>query len=355
MIDQSVWEGVNALLDDYALIRDEDLAIIAYTPDSRQCAAWVSVALEMRGIAVTVLPMAPLTDASFAARLAAVLPSQTQLAGGRLIVMAFELDTLSHIDVFRSALAGYDQTRCLVIRARSASPELFSQALRVAPPELSALNASILERCMPARALRVTSSNGTDLQIRLDPRLYGWISIRGRSRPGSFTIIPAGEVATSPASINGVLVADFAIHVNIVTSLDVRLQDHPVTVVIDDGQAIDYHCSDGDVSRFLDKCFSVKGRLEVRELGFGTNVAVKTATRWNSHINERKAGVHLGFGRNNQMVLDDVAPIHLDLIAAGGRVWVDSDPIALDLDNIVRSVGEHPLNVEDADVVSPDG
>jgi hypothetical protein len=55
------------------------------------------------------------------------------------------------------------------------------------------------------------------------------------------------------------------------------------------------------------------------------------------------------------MVLDDVAPIHLDLIVAGRRVWVDSDPIALDLDNIVLSVAEHPLNVEDADVVSPDG
>ena len=113
---------------------------------------------------------------------------------------------------------------------------------------------------MPAYALRVTSSNGTDLQIRLDPQRYGWISVRGQSRPGSFTILPAGEVATSPASINGVLVADFSIHVNVTTSLDVRLEDHPVTVVIEDGHAIDYHCSDGDVSRFLHKCFSVKGR-----------------------------------------------------------------------------------------------
>jgi leucyl aminopeptidase (aminopeptidase T) len=355
MIDQAVWEGVNALLDDYALIRDEDIVIIAYTPDSRQCAAWVSVALEIRAITVTVLPMAPLRDASFAARLAAALPSQTQLAAGRLIIMTFELDTLSHIEVFRDALAGYEQSRCLVIRARSASLELFSQALRVAPRELCALNAAILERCMPAHALRVTSSNGTDLQIRLDPQRYGWISVRGRSRPGSFTILPAGEVATSPASINGVLVADFAIHVNVMTSLDVRLQDHPVTVVIENGQAIDYHCDDGDVLRFLDGCFSVKGRLEVRELGFGTNVALKTATRWNSHINERKAGVHLGFGRINAKMLDDVGPIHLDLIAAGGCVWVDGNPTALDLDNIVPSVGEHPPNVEDTDVVSPDG
>jgi leucyl aminopeptidase (aminopeptidase T) len=269
--------------------------------------------------------------------------------------MTFELDTMSHIDVFRDALASYDQTRYLVIRARSACAELFSQALRIGPRELSALNASILEHCMPARALRVTSSNGTDLQVQLDGQRHKWISVRGRSHPGSFTLLPAGEVATSPASINGVLVADFAIHVNLVTSLDVRLQDHPVTVVIEDGQAVDYHCGNDDVSRFLDSCFSVKGRLVVRELGFGTNVAIKNATRWNSHINERKAGIHLGFGRNNEMTLDDVAPIHLDLIAAGGRVWVDGNPAALDLDNIAPSLRDHPLNVEDADVVSPEG
>jgi leucyl aminopeptidase (aminopeptidase T) len=344
MIDQSVWDGVNALLDDYALMRDQDLAIIAYTPDSRPCAAWVSVALEMRGIEVKVLPMAPLRDASFAARFAAILPSRAQLAG-RLVVMTFELDTISHTDVFRSALAGYDQTRCLVIRALGACPELFSQALRIAPHELSALNASILESCMPAQSLRIASSNGTDLQIRLDAQRYKWTSVRGLSRPGSFTIIPAGEVATFPASVKGVLVADFAIHVNFITSLDVRLQDHPVTVVIENDQAIDYHCGDGDVSRFLDEFFSMKGSRAIGELGFGTNVAVKTATRRNSHINERKAGIHLGFGRS-----DDAATIHLDLIAAGGRIWVDSNPTALDLDNIAPSVGEHPLNLQDEDV-----
>jgi hypothetical protein len=156
MIDDAVWEGVNTLLDDYAMIGDGDVAVVAYTPDSRQSAAWVAVALEMRHIPVRVLPMAPLRDETFAARLAAALPSPSQLAG-RLVVMTFELDTLSHLGVFRAALAGYDPSRYLVIRARSASPELFSHALRVGPRELSALNTTILERCMPAEALRVTS------------------------------------------------------------------------------------------------------------------------------------------------------------------------------------------------------
>jgi leucyl aminopeptidase (aminopeptidase T) len=151
-------------------------------------------------------------------------------------------------------------------------------------------------------------------------------------------------VATLPASVDGRLVADFAIHVNVVTSLDVRLHEHPVTVVVKDGQAIDYHCSDSDVLRYLDEFFSMKGYRGVNELGFGTNTAVKTATRRNSHINERTAGIHLGFGRS-----DDATAIHLDLIATGGLVWADSDPAALDLRNIVPSVGTHPPNLQDED------
>ena len=352
-IDDAVWDGVNALLDEYAMIAPGDVAIVAYTPDSRQSAAWVAVALEMRGIAATVVPMAPLRDETLAARLAAALPAPAQLAG-RLIVMTFELDTLSHIDVFRAALAGYDPSRYLVIRARSASPELFSHALRVGPRELSALNTTILERCMPARALRVTSASGTDLRIRLDAEKPEWISVRGRSHPGSFTILPAGEVATSPAVIDGTLVANFALHVNLVTSFDCSLVDHPVTVTIQNGVAIDYRCDGGDVSRFLDWCFAAKGGLEVRELGFGTNAAVHPATRWNSHINERRAGHHLGFGRPRELH-GEVAPIHLDLISSGGLLWIDDDDAALDLDHLVPSLGEHPQNVDDSDVVSPEG
>jgi leucyl aminopeptidase (aminopeptidase T) len=344
MIDQSVWEGVNALLDEYASIRDGDIAVLVYTPDSRQCAAWVSVALEMRGIAVSVLPMAPFQDASFASRLAAVLPAPAQLAGGRVVVMTFELDTISHTDVFRSALAAYDERQRLVIRALGACPELFSQALRIAPSELSALNVALLERCIPARTLRVTSPNGTDLRIRLDPEQYRWTSIRGTSRPDSFTVIPAGEVATLPASVDGTIVADFAFHVNAVTSLDVRLHDHPITVTVADGKAVDYHCSDPDVSRYLDEFFAIEGLRGVNELGFGTNRAIGTGTRRNSHINERKAGVHLGFGRT-----DDAGALHMDFVTGSGLVWVDDDPTPLDLVNLVPSTGEHPANLQDED------
>jgi hypothetical protein len=92
----------------------------------------------------------------------------------------------------------------------------------------------------------------------------------------------------------------------------------------------------------------------VRELGFGTNAAVTPATRWNSHINERRAGHHLGFGRNREMA-DEVAPIHLDLISSGGLLWVGDDPTALDLGHLLPSAGTHPVEVDDSDVGSPEG
>lgn len=355
MIDQPVWEGVNALLDDYAQVREGDVAVVAYTPDGHQSAAWVSVALELRGIPVKLVPMSPLVDLSLAERLSAALPSPSKLAG-RLIIMTFELETMSHTDVFREAMSIYDTSRCSVIRAMSACPELFSQALRVTPSQLSAFNAAVLDRCMPARSLRVVSPGGTDLRIGLDLQRFRWVSTRGVSHPGAFTIIPSGEVATYPASIDGVLVADFALHVNRTIEFDVRLQDHPITVTVKDGNAVDYQCSNGEISRFLDECFSTDGSRAVGELGFGTNAAVTVPTKINSHINERKPGVHLGFGQHNQrgVLPVDRCIIHLDLITHGGNIWTDDDPVPLDLINIVPFAGDHPSNVDDEDVFSPD-
>lgn len=47
MLTDEVWSGVASLLDNYAGgVRPDDTAIIAYTSDSRESTAWVSVALE---------------------------------------------------------------------------------------------------------------------------------------------------------------------------------------------------------------------------------------------------------------------------------------------------------------------
>ena len=350
MIDSETWEGVRSLLDNYAQVRADDIVVVLYTSDSYESAAWVSAALELREIPVKRVWMAPLRDDGFLDRLTSALPPPAALSG-RLVVMSFERDTMSHGRTLTTALATYDSRQCSVFRAISASASLFSGALRVSPKELSARNTAILDRCIAADRLRIKTRGGTDLNVTLNKR-YRWISNRGVARAGGVVVLPAGEVATFPATIAGVFVADFAFNVNVFTDRDARLHNHPVPVWIQDGRAVKYECDDLSTSRFLEACFAKPNAYSVGELGFGTNFEVGDAVPMNSHINERRPGVHLGFGQHNQRrdVVGYQCSIHIDLIARGGIVWLDDDPMPLNLECVVPSLQPHPRNLRDEDV-----
>lgn len=354
MIDESVWEGVQSLLDNYANIQAGDCAVVLYTSDSYESAAWVCAALELRSIACRRVWMAPLQDEGFPERLQAALPVPAELPR-RLVLLSFERDTMSHSAALARILCAYDRARYTVLRSISASPNLFSDTLRALPAQLSALNTTILERLMSARHLRIYTPSGSDLRVTLDAK-HRWISNRGSARPGAVVVLPAGEVATFPASISGRFVADFAFNVNAITERDARLAAHPVAVWIEDGRAVRHACNDTAMSSFLDECFQTYCAYNVGELGFGTNYGVGDAIALNSHINERRRGVHLGFGQHNQdpNVVGYQCLIHLDLIAKGGTIWVDDDPIPLDLEAVVPSSHVHPSTTRDEDVFSPE-
>jgi len=353
ILDGSTWEGVNILLDTYAKPTPDDAVVVAYSPDSREPAAWVAAALQTRGVEARLVGMRPLRDRGFLDRLRAALPAPSDLSG-RLVILTFERDTMSHNGVIRSVLSEYEKDRCVVIRAMNAGPELFSLAFRLSPTELSARNTAILERCMSADHLRVVSPGGTRLQIRLDNKRFRWISNRGMWRPGKFVIVPAGEVATFPASISGTLVADFAVNVNTLMEQDARLADCPVTARIEDGRLVDYQCERPNMDQYLSQCFERNNARNVGELGFGTNSGIDSPIWLNSHINERRPGVHLGFGQHNQTdrLAGYACDIHIDLIARGGTVWIDEDPLPIDLENLTPSAQPHPVVYQDEDVFS---
>lgn len=355
MIDNRIWEGVDSLLDNYAKVRPTDEVVVAYTSDSCESAAWVSVGLKMRGIEAKRVWMESLRDPEFSDRFSAALPATIE-DPRRLVVLTFERDTMSHTNKLLAALSGYDERSYSVFRAISSGAEFFSEALRAPPLDLSARNAALLERLMKAKQLRITAPGGTELRVTLDSDRHRWISNRGVSRPGRTVILPAGEVATYPAAIEGVLVADVAFNVNMITDRDARLDAYPVTVRVENGRAVSHECSDPEVSRFIDECFSTHCAHNVGELGFGTNFAVKAGVPSNSHVNERRPGVHLGFGQHNQKksVVEYDCNIHLDLIARGGLVWVDDDPAPIDLENVAPSSCDHPSNFTDEDVYSPE-
>lgn len=355
-MDVKVWRGVQLLLDEYVSVKSDDFVLIAYAADSADPAAWVSTALELRGIAHGRVWMNPLYDPGFLERARSVVPSPGAV-DGNVVVVTLERDTLSHHQDLKAVLAEFPPAKIRMFRAINASAELFSKGMQVGPGVLESLNAALLERCFTSKRLRITSPGGTELAVELDSAKYRWVSNRGKAREGGVVVLPAGEIATFPSDINGVLVADFAFNVNLLTERDARLGQAPVTIWIEDGRAVRWHCESPEIMSFLDECFKKHCVCYVGELGFGTNVGVDEAISLNSHINERRPGVHLGFGQHNQnpSVAGYSCNLHLDLIARGGSIWFDDDVVPLDLEQVVPSSRPHPEYTRDEDAFAPVG
>ena len=346
-----VWSGVERLLDDYVTVRDDDLVVVAYTLDSRTAAAWILAELRARGTESRSIAMRPLADEELPGRLDKLLPSAKELKE-RLVILTVERNTMSHVDVFRQALLSYYPDQWYVGRIIGASPEFFTHAMREERQRISARNTALLERFMKARRMRITTPGGSDLSVTLDSEKFQWTSNRGSSRPGGFVVLPPGEVATYPESVDGLFVADGAINVNVSTKLDARLSANPIEVVIRGGRAVDFSCESPDVSDFIGACFSIPNMVRIGELGFGTNNGIPEFLPMNTHINERRPGVHLGFGGHNQTygLVDYQVELHMDLISDGAMVWLDDDPAPLDLRHAPLSNADHPTGVMDEDI-----
>lgn len=347
-----VIRGVNTLLGEYAIVGSDDFCVIAYTLDSRDPAAWVAVGLKMRGIPTRLVPMSPLVDDEFADRLKSALPDPSDV-GGRLIVITLERDTMSHFEPLRWVREYFGPDRCQILRIISATEEFFTEAMNVTPRTLSGLNAGLLHKLSGRHQLRVETKGGTDLEIELDEERFDWISNRGVWRPGGFTILPAGEIATYPAKINGRLVADGAVNCNIMSRLDMRLGKQPLIVDIVEGEAVDVRCDNDEILELVTLCLNRPHGRRVGELGFGTNIGISQFIAHNSHINERRSGIHIGFGQHNQprTIVSYYADVHMDLITAGARIWVDDDPDPIDLESISPTDEPHPISVRDEDIV----
>ncbi|WP_338757658.1 hypothetical protein V7968_23755 [Nocardia vulneris] len=349
--DLTVQAGVARMFEQFGRIGHQDFVILAYTPECRIYAAHAGVFLDSLGVGWASVPMAPLLDAGIGERLTAKLPSPAGFVGN-LVVATLERDTMSHFEVFTPLFDRYGIARTKILRVISASDDFFRYALAYGPEQLERLNATLLAEFSGRSRIRVTAPGGTDLDITLDQNKYDWISNRGRLRPGAFTILPPGEIATFPARVDGVLVADGAVNCNVVTELDMRLAKAPITFQIEDSSIRAFDCPGTAMNEFLQRAFTLPHARKVGELGFGTNQAIPSFVAHNSHMNERRSGLHIGFGQHNQplSVVGYDARIHIDVITDDATIHFDNGR-TVTLSRLIPAPGvEHPQLIRDEDI-----
>lgn len=351
----SQWVGVNRFIDAYLSHADSQSTYLVYSREASTITSWISAALDIRGCNNSSIYLN-----SNAFKLEESLQScilNEESTNQKAYIVVLEVERMSHTDIFRKIIKKYNDIK--IVRVMSSIPELFEGACSTNTEVLSQINSYLLNQFKIHNKFTVSSQYGTNLNIELENNNYHWISNRGVFVKDQPIIIPAGEVATYPAKINGTLVADFAINSNNITDIDVRLNENPIEVLIEDNKVKDFYCRNKKICSFIEEVFHTPHGNRVGELGIGTNLGIEQPIKLNSHINERVLGVHLGFGQHNQAgKVSYRCQRHLDLIQQNGILHFEGESLELVKEEVLLKATafkySHPAGMRGEDVFSPE-
>jgi len=205
--------------------------------------------------------------------------------------------------------------------------QIMRQGMRADYRLVDELSQRLCERMPHARSLHVESPGGTSLTATFDPA-YAWIKTSGLINRRYWSNLPAGEVFTTPASVDGVFVCDG-------TAGDYfgpkygDLSATPLRLEIAGGRLTAASCARADLEReFWTYCHTDEYSDRVGELAFGTNIALDEMIGVLLQ-DEKIPGVHLAFGDpyGSQTGAPWKSRTHIDVLTRACDVWIDDDQV----------------------------
>jgi leucyl aminopeptidase (aminopeptidase T) len=152
--------------------------------------------------------------------------------------------------------------------------------------------------------------------------------------------LPAGEVFTTPKSVDGVFVCDG-------TAGDYfgpkygDLRATPLTLEISEGRLRAAHCVRKDLEQeFWEYCHTDEHSDRVGELAFGTNLALRDMIGVLLQ-DEKVPGVHLAFGDpyGSQTGAPWKSRTHIDVLTRACDVWIDHEQVIRGGEYILSRLG----------------
>src|SRR6266545_7735080 len=205
--------------------------------------------------------------------------------------------------------------------------QIMRQGMRADYRLVDELSQRLCERMRSAKHIRVTSPAGTALTATFDPR-FVWVKTSGLINRRYWSNLPAGEVFTTPATVDGVFVCDG-------TAGDYfgpkygDLSATPLRLEIAGGLLCSASCAHADLQReFWDYCHTDAYSDRVGELAFGTNIALDEMIGVLLQ-DEKIPGVHLAFGDpyGSQTGAPWKSRTHIDVLTRECDVWIDEEQV----------------------------
>ena len=207
------------------------------------------------------------------------------------------------------------------------TPQIMQQGMRADYRMVDRLSDKLRERMLRAKTLTVKTEAGTKFAAHFDHRL-DWVKTSGLINPRYWSNLPAGEVFTTPVTVDGTFVCDATAgdHFN---GKYGDLQSTPLTLTIKAARLVDVSCARKDLEReFWDYCHTDENSDRVGELAFGTNLGL-TEMIGVLLQDEKVPGVHLAFGDpyGSQTHADWKSTTHVDVLTRSCDVGIDNDQI----------------------------
>jgi len=205
--------------------------------------------------------------------------------------------------------------------------QIMRQGMRADYKLVDELSQRLCERMHGARQVRVSSPGGTALTAAFDPHL-AWVKTSGLINRRYWSNLPAGEVFTTPASVDGVFVCDGTAGDYFGAKYG-DLSSTPLTLEIAEGRLRAATCVRRDLEReFWTYCNTDEHSDRVGELAFGTNIALDEMIGVLLQ-DEKIPGVHLAFGDpyGSQTGAPWKSRTHVDVLTRACDVWIDDEQV----------------------------
>src|SRR5260370_13388492 len=189
------------------------------------------------------------------------------------------------------------------------------------------LSDSLRERMLPAETLTVKTEAGTKIAAHFD-RGIDWVKTSGLISRRYWSNLPAGEVFTTPETVDGTFGCDATAGDNFNGKYG-DLQATPLMLEIKGARLVGVKCARKDLEQeFWEYCHTDENSDRVGELAFGTNLGLSEMIGILLQ-DEKFPGVHIAFGDpyGSPTRADSQSNTHLTVLTRNCDVWIDDDQV----------------------------
>jgi aminopeptidase len=207
------------------------------------------------------------------------------------------------------------------------TPRIMREGMRADYRQVDRLSQQLCERMNDARSLTVHTPGGTDFTATFDPA-FAWVKTSGLINPRYWSNLPAGEVFTTPRSVDGTFVCDGTAGDYFNGKYGI-LDGTPLVLEIRGGRLVSVRCDRAELERdFWQYCHTDENSDRVGELAFGTNLGLREMIGVLLQ-DEKVPGVHLAFGDpyGSQTHANWKSRTHVDVLTRACDVWIDHEQV----------------------------